>query len=337
MRKIVFIFVLLLIGIAPLIISSYSDYVSPKKQLESGVLPEDIQCRENKVLVIRDNGNPACVKEETAQKTGWDIIATEFAQKIIPSNQKVQINDKVENNLIEHESTVDSETNNNNEQEFIVLDLGSDVEYVDDGREQYRAKLQKSPAPGDIFGYIDEALEKHPVDAAGLFRTPAISHERYSVNPGVGFYPQDWMPSHVPDGYRLLYIDNRHYEEFGTYWMRIYFVPNTFELTKDITNLDLDISHGFKIFVEKKTQPLDEIEDEIENYRERIESDYGYVGRFLDLERDGKTVWASETQSDYNHYHATLNYNFDEYTIVGVSSNYHTLEELQPIFDSIMK
>ena len=193
---------------------SYSEYMPPKKQLDSGVLPEDVQCRENKVLVLRANGFPACVSMSTAEKLGWDVIATEFAQKIVPSNQKVQINDKVENNLIEHESTVDSETNNNDEQEFIVLDFGSDVEYVDDGREQYRAILQKSPAPWDMFDYIDEALEKHPVDAAGLFRTPATSHERYSVNPGVGFYPQDWMPSHVPDGYRLLlYIDNQYYGE----------------------------------------------------------------------------------------------------------------------------
>ena len=318
-------------------IPSYSEYMPPKKQLDSGVLPEDVQCRENKVLVLRANGFPACVSMSTAEKLGWDVIATEFAQKIVPSNQKVQINDKVENNLIEHESTVDSETNNNDEQEFIVLDFGSDVEYVDDGREQHRAILQKSPAPWDMFDYINEALEKHPVDAAGLFRTPATSHERYSVNPGVGFYPQDWMPSHVPDGYRLLYIDNIHYEKSGNYWVRIYFVPNTFELNENITNSVLDISQGFKISVKKKTQPLHEIEDAIEHIRELKESDLDYEGRWLDVERDGKIVWASETQNISNHYTMHWGFHPDDYTTVNVISHYHTLEELKPVFDSIMK
>ena len=95
MRKIVFIFVLLLIGIAPLIISSYSDYVSPKKQLESGVLPEDIQCRENKVLVIRDNGNPACVTSKTSEKLldrGYTMVVSSdeiiFKDNIKPTTPK---------------------------------------------------------------------------------------------------------------------------------------------------------------------------------------------------------------------------------------------------------
>ena len=58
------------------------------------------------------------------------------------------------------------------------------------------------------------------------------------------------------------------------YWLRIYFVPNTFELNENITNSVLDRSQGFKIFVDKKTQPLDEIEDAIETLYENVkESD----------------------------------------------------------------
>ncbi len=59
-------------------IPAYSEHLSPKKQLELRVSPDDIQCKENRVLVIRDNGNPACVKESTANKKNWSIITTEF-------------------------------------------------------------------------------------------------------------------------------------------------------------------------------------------------------------------------------------------------------------------
>ena len=49
---------------------------SPRHQLESGIAPENIQCREDRVLVLRTNGNPSCVKPQTAEKLiqrGWAI------------------------------------------------------------------------------------------------------------------------------------------------------------------------------------------------------------------------------------------------------------------------
>ncbi len=49
---------------------------SPRHQLESGIAPENIQCREDRVLVLRTNGNPLCVKPQTAEKLiqrGWAI------------------------------------------------------------------------------------------------------------------------------------------------------------------------------------------------------------------------------------------------------------------------
>ena len=48
-----------------------ADIPSPKQQIESGIPPEDVQCRENFVLVIRDNGKAACVTYATAEHKGW--------------------------------------------------------------------------------------------------------------------------------------------------------------------------------------------------------------------------------------------------------------------------
>ncbi len=55
--------------------TSYGVFVgSPNFQLESGVASEDIQCSENHVLVIRTNGNSACVSFHTGYtllERGW--------------------------------------------------------------------------------------------------------------------------------------------------------------------------------------------------------------------------------------------------------------------------
>lgn len=41
---------------------------APKKQLEKGIQAEDIICKTNLNLIIRNNGAPACVKPTTAER-----------------------------------------------------------------------------------------------------------------------------------------------------------------------------------------------------------------------------------------------------------------------------
>jgi len=68
-----------------LMIPTFADYVSPREQIKSGVSPVDIQCVEYRILVIRDNGSPACVTEKTAEKTGWSVV---ILTKQIESTEK---------------------------------------------------------------------------------------------------------------------------------------------------------------------------------------------------------------------------------------------------------
>ncbi len=286
--------------------------LSPKKQLDFGVAPDEIVCRDDRILVLRTNGFTVCVTEKTAEKTGWKIIENKI--------------EKIQNSL------------SSESMKTLEFDYGSDVPYVDDGRESHRAVLQKSPAPWDVYDHIIEQREKHSVDDSGLFRTPAESHVKYSIKEGMGFYPEDWLPTHVPDGYRLLYIDNNHYaDSSGNVWLRAYYVPNNFILNENTTKaMGYDSWGGFSLSVKSTSSPLDEYEDIIEGYKERFESESGYEGRFLDLTRNGKTIIAFEAQSNFNHYAASFGYPFDEYTAVAISSNHLSLEELQPIFDSMM-
>ena len=47
---------------------------SPKKQRDAGMASEDILCRNELILAIRDNDDPVCVTEKTADRMGWDIV-----------------------------------------------------------------------------------------------------------------------------------------------------------------------------------------------------------------------------------------------------------------------
>ena len=68
---------------------------SPKKQMSRGILVEDVLCREGLELVIRINGNAACVKPETAdrmEKAGMVFIQIKFSDlqkeiKTVPASE----------------------------------------------------------------------------------------------------------------------------------------------------------------------------------------------------------------------------------------------------------
>lgn len=54
-------------------------HLYPLKQLKSGVIFDEIQCRENFVLILKHDNSPACVKPETKTKLmqrGWAIEST---------------------------------------------------------------------------------------------------------------------------------------------------------------------------------------------------------------------------------------------------------------------
>ena len=74
------IFALVFVSIIGIQESVAEQIPSPRQQLEDGVSPDDIQCKENRVLVLRTNGNVACITERTVERTGWEII---------PENQEI--------------------------------------------------------------------------------------------------------------------------------------------------------------------------------------------------------------------------------------------------------
>ncbi len=63
--------------IAAMFSSTFAEIPSPKQQLDQGVAPEEIVCKPEKSLILRESGIPACVTPATAEKMqlrGWTII-----------------------------------------------------------------------------------------------------------------------------------------------------------------------------------------------------------------------------------------------------------------------
>ena len=92
--------IILISGIEP----SFSEYLSLKKQLELGIAVEEIQCHENRILVMRDNGNPACVSEKTMKKTGWIKIEKPIEQTLKIETKKqntFEINNNISEDLLQ--------------------------------------------------------------------------------------------------------------------------------------------------------------------------------------------------------------------------------------------
>ena len=220
----------------------------------------------------------------------------------------------------------------------------SDAEFVDDGRE-YPKAMQRRPPPQPMYDLIMEGMTTEGagmiVDESGHATFALVEHEKYSVNPGVGFYPEDWLPAYIPDGYRLLYGGSMYEtygppaQEYEAYTAYYRFMPKTFVLHQNATNDDLLAAKGFLIKVVKTTEPFDETEDLIEGMRKLYNEPPQWYGSFKDVERDGKIVYAFEGGNPINPYRSVITWNFEDDSYIHIISRYLSLDEIMPVFESI--
>ena len=307
---------LIALAIVPFIAISYSGYLPPLQQINNGIEPEDIQCNAELVHVLRTNGDHACVKETTAKKLNWEIVLAV--------------------DIISDTPTIDDSVflQSNDTDEFVEFNVLSSEEFILDEREIKRV-LQRAPAPWPWYEIImDSEINPNDIGSDNLVQLPTTAHEKYSIKPNIGFYIEDWMPTHILDGQKLLYADTGCYPS-GDCFLKMQFVPKTFVLNKNVTNLDLDLSKGFVIGVNYSITPLDEIEDIVEEFWEARESQSGNYGGYVEMTRDGKIISAYQGGNDLNHYSAGYGLHINDHTIFYVNSNYHTLDELLPVFNSM--
>jgi hypothetical protein len=85
------------------------DIESPKKQMASGITAEDVQCNVGLQLMLRMNGDAACVKPSTAGKlenAGWGTILGSVVSELPEHDESMELN---ENISIEEESENEEE------------------------------------------------------------------------------------------------------------------------------------------------------------------------------------------------------------------------------------
>ncbi len=327
------------IAIGLLTVPAYADVSSssPLKQMKMGVPINEIQCNPDKILMESPSGKPYCLSEGTAAK----LADRGFSLVVLKEN----IFD--DDGIATPTNSIINKQQNQDPPQVTILQIASPVEYVDDGR-KYNDVVQRTAGPRPIY---DEIMSYELVIANDdVSRTTLISsppHEKYSKNQGVGLYIEDWMPTHIIDGYKLLYVNVGYYDDRlhphnprdnDVHAVTYQFVPNDFILYANVTDTSLyKQSNAYYIGAKIASTPYDELEDIAERLRDSRESQSGNYGGHREMTRDGKFVSAYEGGNDLNRYTASVAFKPDEYTLFYVNSNHHTLDELIPVFESIMK
>src|SRR5437879_2000479 len=101
-------------------------FLSPLKQLESGIKIQDIKCKEGLVLIIKEsNVNPSCVKPTSEQRLlshGW----------IIPKFEAMQVNHNETVNTVINENVMPTVNSTNNTTGINDTDNGTITESMID-------------------------------------------------------------------------------------------------------------------------------------------------------------------------------------------------------------
>ncbi len=336
------------IGLSAIPALAETEILSPFKQYSSGIPINEIQCNGSKILMESPRNTPACVTENSVDRLlqiGFNVIAI----TVDSTNMDVEEPDSTNMDVEEPDSTNVKLTvdNVNDEPQITVLNVASPVEFVDDGRE-YKGVLQRGPGPRPIFDKImgyDLVIGNN--DVSGLASISSPPHEKYSKNQGVGLYIEDWMPTYILDGYKLLYAYSNNYQlqrnydpnsAYEVHSVGYRFVPSDFILYPNVTDTSLyRQSNGYGIVVKIADVPWNSQEDIAESLWESRSSQRGNYGELREMTRDGKFVSAYAGGNDLNYYIANVAFAPDEYTILYVNSYYHTLDELIPVFESVMK
>jgi len=179
----------------------HAEVPSPREQLESDVSPADVQCRGDRILVIRDGGSPACVYADTAQKRGWGQVGVsaspsvtdygEIHEPVINSIRMGQVGDPLVLNVTMINHTPEVAKN------FWLKIRVPDSFEVDKSQEYYGGTMgvdKYPPRYSAYFGTSDVGLTKldlsnitfHPTEIGTyemsvLNRTAAERNGSYSV------------------------------------------------------------------------------------------------------------------------------------------------------------
>jgi hypothetical protein len=158
---------ILSIGIAPAI--SFGEIDSPYQQIKNGVATEDIQCKESLKLLIRSNGQPACVNKNnihTLESWGWVVRITTDINKLDGVNYQEPENRNLGFRNMDKFVQFPQEVSKGSGS---VHEFGSAPDNLSDIKVQYFDKVMP----------FEEWLEKSHTDAILVLKGNDIVYEKY--------------------------------------------------------------------------------------------------------------------------------------------------------------
>jgi len=264
-RKMLLFLIIFSVFVVSMITPSYSEDTipSPKKQIESGVSPEDVMCRENRVLVIRDNGKVACVKESTSEKLRWNIIKIEFTQKEtitthhITMKNNTELTYNTESHLLENQNDATSESDISNIKSIPKTDSQQEREdYLNSlnfgliSDESFKGDLYgfdqnihlRQPAPMQYFFAPNHYVlnENDLTENQNLNEIIAIPLTSNNINDGTIDY-REWLPTWIASGYYLKWVDitqpedQYHSGSEGKGEIKLTYIPKNLRFSEEIT------------------------------------------------------------------------------------------------------
>ncbi len=191
--------------------AQYTEHIqSPKKQIDSGINPYDVICRNGLLLAERSSNIIACVNQITADKLGWKIIKIDFSA-----------NDANTTNTSENTTnskTIPAENNTVSKQNYGKLDfaLASNVTYSGKEYGYYEPNAVRRPAPypmSKAFGLehydMRQAIQNSSQFNSGQINTSSLTEKLIQSNlthkNSIDY--TRWIPTIIPDGYDLLWVD----------------------------------------------------------------------------------------------------------------------------------
>ena len=237
---------LIILAIGLSIIPAFAEIATPYQQFSNGTPINQIQCRDSMILMESPRNTPACVNENSVQKLeGKGFILVDVVSVVELKSNSIT-------SPIQKESPQKLE-------EDLMFQISSNDEFSGELYGHYNPTQLRRPAPKEMsqqFSSDHYDMQSISALSSGRSISSTVLSEfvtSSSDHPNAINFTQ-WMPTHIPDGFELKWININQPEIYGDDIGRLslnYF-PKTIEVSGDMLNVEVadmaSISVGVNIY-----------------------------------------------------------------------------------------
>ena len=221
--------VVLAIGLSTIPAFAESETIlSPYQQFQNGTPINQIQCRDSMILMESPRNTPACVNESSIEKLeNKGFILVDVVSVVeLKSNSTTSPTQKLEEDL--------------------MFQISSNDEFSGELYGHYNPTHLMRPAPHNAsqnFSSDHYDLQSISALSSGKSISSTVLSEfvtSSSDHPNAINFIQ-WMPTHIPDGFELKWIEISQPEVFGDDIgrLQLWYYPNIIEISGDMLNVEL--------------------------------------------------------------------------------------------------